>query len=120
MEQIEAGVYKTRAQIKKALSDDPEELKDMDDAIASLDKKTASRIKDPNDPRSLVVHNDRGGHYRGGMWIEKLEGKGMTRSMSRKGKSGDNAACEGFFDRMKTEMYYGIRWKSGRSRGRHR
>lgn len=30
--------------------------------------------------------------------------------MSRKGNSGDNAACEGFFGRMKTEMYYGIRW----------
>ena len=31
--------------------------------------------------------------------------------MSRKGNSGDNAACEGFFGRMKTEMYYGTKWK---------
>ena len=31
--------------------------------------------------------------------------------MSRKGNSGDNAACEGFFGRMKTEMYHGIKWK---------
>lgn len=31
--------------------------------------------------------------------------------MSRKGNSGDNAACEGFFGRMKTEMYYGIKWR---------
>lgn len=83
----------------------------MDDAIASLDDETAARIKDPDDPRSLIVHNDRGGHYRGGMWIEKLEGQGITRSMSRKGRSGDNAACEGFFGRMKTEMYYGIKWE---------
>ena len=30
--------------------------------------------------------------------------------MSRKGNSGDNAACEGFFGRMKTEMYYGRKW----------
>ena len=28
-EQIEAGVYKTRAQLRKSLPDDPEELKDM-------------------------------------------------------------------------------------------
>lgn len=32
--------------------------------------------------------------------------------MSRKGNGGDNAACEGFFGRMKTEMYYGIRWET--------
>lgn len=36
----------------------------------------------------------------------------MGRSMSRKGNSGDNAACEGFFGRMKTEMHYGIRWET--------
>ena len=32
--------------------------------------------------------------------------------MSRKGNTGDNAACEGFFGRMKTEMHYKVRWKS--------
>ena len=32
--------------------------------------------------------------------------------MSKKGYSPDNAACEGFFGRMKNEMYYGITWKS--------
>lgn len=30
--------------------------------------------------------------------------------MSRIGNSGDNAACEGFFGRMKTEMFYDIKW----------
>lgn len=59
-----------------------------------------------------IVHADRGGHYRGGMWIEKLEGQKMKRSMPRKGNSGDNVACEEFFGRMKTEMYYGIRWET--------
>ena len=61
---------------------------------------------DTTECKSLVIHTDRGGHYRGGRWIERLEGLGITRSMSRKGNSGDNAACEGFFGRMKTEMYY--------------
>ena len=35
---------------------------------------------------------------------------GLTRSMSKKGCSPDNAACEGFFDRLKNEMFYGRSW----------
>lgn len=81
----------------------------LDKAIASLDSNTLNALKDKKNPRSLIIHNDRGGHYRGGRWIERLEGLGITRSMSRKGNSGDNAAYEGFFGRMKTEMYYGVR-----------
>jgi putative transposase len=30
--------------------------------------------------------------------------------MSKKGCSPDNSACEGFFGRMKNEMFYGISW----------
>ena len=33
------------------------------------------------------------------------------RSMSRKGCSPDNAACEGFFGRLKTELFYPRNWK---------
>ena len=36
----------------------------------------------------------------------------MTRSMSKKGCSPDNAACEGFFGRLKNEMFYGRSWKN--------
>jgi transposase InsO family protein/transposase-like protein len=82
----------------------------IDKAIDTLDAKTIRTLKDKGESKALVVHTDRGGHYRGGMWIEKLEGRGFLRSMSRKGNSGDNAACEGFFGRMKTEMYHEIRW----------
>lgn len=35
---------------------------------------------------------------------------GLTRSMSKKGCSPDNAACEGFFGRLKNEMFYGRSW----------
>lgn len=84
----------------------------LDKAIATLDTATLKALKDDKNPKKLIIHNDRGGHYRGGRWIERLEGLGITRSMSRKGNSGDNAACEGFFGRMKTEMYYGLRWSS--------
>lgn len=73
----------------------------IDQAIATLDISSSQRP---------IAHTDRGGHYRGGMWIEKLESHHITRSMSCKGNSGDNAACEGFFRRMKTEMYYGQIW----------
>ncbi len=33
--------------------------------------------------------------------------------MSRKGCSPDNAACEGFFGRLKNEMFYPGDWQSG-------
>lgn len=82
----------------------------IDKAINTLDTNVAQTENSADRANKLVIHTDRGGQYRGGMWIEKLEGQGILRSMSRKGNSGDNAACEGFFGRMKTEMYYGIRW----------
>ena len=42
--------------------------------------------------------------------MARLEKAGLTRSMSKKGCSPDNSACEGFFGRMKNEMYYGKCW----------
>ena len=35
---------------------------------------------------------------------------GLTRSMSKKGCSPDNSACEGFFGRLKNEMFYNRSW----------
>ena len=35
---------------------------------------------------------------------------GLIRSMSKKGCSPDNSACEGFFGRLKNEMFYGFSW----------
>ncbi len=35
----------------------------------------------------------------------------LTRSMSRKGCSPDNAACEGFFGRFKNELIYPRDWR---------
>ncbi len=34
----------------------------------------------------------------------------LTRSMSRKACSPDNAACEGFFGRLKNELFYARSW----------
>lgn len=58
-----------------------------------------------------VVHSDRGCHYRWPEWIEIMDTAGLTRSMSKKGCSPDNSACEGFFGRLKNEMFYKKDWK---------
>lgn len=57
-----------------------------------------------------VGHTDRGCHYRWPGWIERCEKYGITRSMSKKGCSPDNSACEGFFGRLKVELFYGRCW----------
>ena len=57
-----------------------------------------------------LVHTDRGCHYRWTGWIERMQAAGLTRSMSKKRCSPDNAACEGFFGRLKNEMFYGRSW----------
>ena len=57
-----------------------------------------------------VVHTDRGGHYRWPGWIERMEKAHLTRSMSKKGCSPDNAACEGFHGRLKNEFFYNRDW----------
>lgn len=59
-----------------------------------------------------VVHSDRGAHYRWPGWLSRITDANLTRSMSRKGCSPDNAACEGFFGRLKTELFYPRDWKS--------
>ena len=57
-----------------------------------------------------IVHSDRGCHYRWPEWISIMKNAGLKRSMSRKGCSPDNSACEGFFGHLKTEMFYNRSW----------
>lgn len=71
----------------------------LDDAISTL-----------GEDERPVVHSDRGSHYRWPGWIGRMEAAGLTRSMSKKGCSPDNAACEGFFGRVKNELFYGRSW----------
>lgn len=72
----------------------------LDDAISML-----------SDGERPICHNDCGCHYRWPGWIERCEAAGITRSMSKKGCSPDNSACEGFFGRLKNEFFYGKDWK---------
>ena len=60
-----------------------------------------------SDEKKPLIHSDRGCHYRWPGWIKRMDEYGFTRSMSKKGCSPDNSACEGFFGRMKNEMFYG-------------
>ena len=58
-----------------------------------------------------VCHTDGGCHYRWPGWKRICEEHGIVRSMSRKGRSPDNAAAEGFFGNLKNEMFHGRDWR---------
>lgn len=76
----------------------------LDDVIANMDAKSKP-----------IIHTDRGCHYRWPGWIERMEIMEInvyTRSMSQKGCSPDNAACEGLFGRIKNEFFYNQDWKN--------
>ena len=59
-----------------------------------------------------IIHSDRGAHYRWPGWLARMRDAKLTRSMSRKGCSPDNAACEGFFGRLKNELFYARDWSA--------
>lgn len=71
----------------------------LDDAITALSEK-----------EHPLIHTDRGCHYRWPGWISRMEKTGLQRSMSKKGCSPDNSACEVFFGRLKNEMFYNRSW----------
>jgi transposase InsO family protein len=59
-----------------------------------------------------TIHTDRRGHYRWPSWLKRMQGAKLVRSMSREGCSPDNAACEAFFGRLKTEFYCPHDWSN--------
>ncbi len=65
-----------------------------------------------NNTDKPIVHSDRGSHYLWPSWLSRVEKACMIRSMSRKACSPDNAAGEGFFGMLKTEMFYPLDWRS--------
>lgn len=73
----------------------------LDEAVASLDED-----------EKPIVHSDRGAHYRWPGWLSRIDDARLTRSMSRKGCTPDNAACEGFFGRLKNELFYPKDWRA--------
>lgn len=79
------------------------------DLVNSMLDNAIQTLKENEKP---IVHSDRGAHYRWPGWIAKMEQFGLTRSMSKKGCSPDNSACEGFFGRLKNEMFYLRDWSN--------
>jgi len=75
--------------------------------VNSMLDRAIGTLKEGEHP---LVHSDRGCHYRWPGWISRMEETGLARSMSKKGCSPDNAACEGFFGRLKNEMFYDRSW----------
>lgn len=70
--------------------------------------KAVAQLKGKESP---TCHSDRGVHYRWPGWISICEKAGITRSMSKKGCSPDNSACEGLFGRLKNEFFYFKSWQ---------
>lgn len=59
---------------------------------------------------SPLLHSDQGWQYQQKSYQLRLEGLGITQSMSRKATCLDNACMEGFFGHMKDEFYRGRRF----------
>ena len=72
----------------------------------------ASAIATLKNEQKPIIHSDRGAHYRWPEWMRIIDESGLVRSMSRKGYSPDNAACEGFFGRFKNEFLYNRDWSN--------
>lgn len=78
------------------------------DLVNSMLDEAISTLKENEHP---LVHSDRGCHYRWPGWISRMLQAGLLRSMSKKGCTPDNAACEGLFGRVKNEMFYNHNWQ---------
>lgn len=74
---------------------------------AQLANDSLSRAVKGKIYHGLILHSDRGCHYRWPGWIELTKRHGIIRSMSAKGCSPDNAGCESFFGHLKTECFFG-------------
>ncbi|MET3875676.1 IS3 family transposase [Chitinophaga sp. OAE865] len=67
----------------------------LKNALTKLPKKT-----------KLIIHSDQGWQYQMKAWQRLFKGNKIRQSMSRKGNCLDNAAMEGFFSILKSELFY--------------
>ena len=78
--------------------------------LLTIQEKLDNAIEQLSEDEHPIIHSDRGCHYRWSGWIERMNTAGLIRSMSKKGCSPDNSACEGVFGRLKNEMFYYASW----------
>ncbi len=65
----------------------------------------------PTEGRPLVLHTDGGAVYMTGERAAACAAGHVTRSMSRKARSPDNARREGFFGTLKSDFFHGTDWR---------
>jgi putative transposase len=65
-----------------------------------------------NPPKGIILHSDRGSQYCSKYYRKLLKRYGILGSMSRKGNCYDNAMMESFWGILKTELIYGIKFRT--------
>lgn len=75
--------------------------------VVDMLERAASTLQEGQKP---IVHTDRGCQYSAREYKQAMARHGFVRSMSAKGCSPDNAAAEGFFGRLKNEMFHHRDW----------
>lgn len=73
---------------------------------AELVDKTLDKLFELSLDPECLVHTDQGSTYTRTKYIQKLEERGITASMSRRGNCWDNAPIESFFSHLKSESIY--------------
>ncbi len=81
----------------------------------SLVFKTFDKAVKADPDAHPLFHSDRGFQYTNRAFHHKLEGAGMTQSMSRVAHCIDNGPMEGFWGILKRERYYGRRFTDKKS-----
>ena len=66
------------------------------------------------DNSGAILHSDQGWQYQMKHHQQRLQEKGIVQSMSRKGNCYDNAMMENFFGLLKTEMFYGRKFRDAK------
>lgn len=76
--------------------------------INALNKAVTAK----NPPGGLIMHTDRGSQYCSNYYRALLLRYGIRGSMSRKGNCYDNAMMESFWGILKTELIYGMKFRT--------
>ena len=66
------------------------------------------------DNSGAILYSDQGWQYQMKHYQQRLQEKGIVQSMSRKGNCYDNAMMENFFGLLKTEMFYGRKFRDAK------
>ena len=77
--------------------------------IWNMMEQVYDRLKPDDTP---IFHSDQGWQYQQKSFQKTLEEHNIRQSMSSKGNFLDNSIIENFFGRMKTEMFYGLKYDS--------